>query len=404
MKRFYYKAIKDQKELVSGYIEAENNKDASDKVRKMGFLPTYVYDETIHKRQVSNAQKNLAGLSLSDLISFTDDLYTYTMSEIPILSALDNIKSHAVNKKIADFATHLSVGIKSGKTLSEAMEDYRYIVGETYIALCKTGEDSGTLAATFGYLKNLLQRIDNLRHKFIRISIYPTILVFASVLMFFLMGSFVFPRLIAFIGMEAEIPRIALFFVTTCKFIISYWWLILLIVAYLVCGWIFFFDRQKIKAVIESVMLKTPVVKDCMSYISLAHYMSVLHIAYEAGVPITDSLRLAAGAILNKELNSKANLVTTLVEKGTALSSAFYDSGLIPDIFMPMIATGEETGKLGKMFRDIAIAISNKLDAAIEVAARAFEPIMTFVIGIFVAIAAITVVQLYASSISVFAF
>ena len=42
---YNYIALKDNKDIVKGKIEASNLKEARDNVRKLGFLPTKVYEE-----------------------------------------------------------------------------------------------------------------------------------------------------------------------------------------------------------------------------------------------------------------------------------------------------------------------------------------------------------------------
>jgi len=400
MRVYQYTAIKNQKEIVKGYIEAEDLDDARVKIKGFGFLPTAIYEED--KKKISNTNKQIVKLSQNDLINFTSELYTYTISGISMLSALDNIAKHSPVRKISVFAEQLSTEIKNGKTFTEALEGYSDVVGETYFALCKTGEESGALSATLGYLKDLLNKQKEIRDKFIRMSIYPAILVIAMIVVFFILGGFAFPRLINFIGIDAEIPKVALFFTTGFKMITQNWWLFILAAGYGIYGWFNIFDQKRIKRQLQNFLIKIPILRECMTYIALSHYMTVLHISYEAGVPITEVLRLAENSLINKDLNKKAKTVTTLVAKGENISDAYEKSGLIPEIFMPLIKTGEQTGKLGQMFRDIYLAISMKLDNAIDAVSRAFEPILMCIIGIFVAITAIAVIQIYVTSLTMF--
>ena len=46
MKKFYYKALtKEKMKQVSGYIDAETPREAREKVRQLGLLPTNIYEE-----------------------------------------------------------------------------------------------------------------------------------------------------------------------------------------------------------------------------------------------------------------------------------------------------------------------------------------------------------------------
>lgn len=42
---YNYVALKNNKDLVKGKVEAEDLRDAREQVRKLGFLPTKVYEE-----------------------------------------------------------------------------------------------------------------------------------------------------------------------------------------------------------------------------------------------------------------------------------------------------------------------------------------------------------------------
>ena len=123
-----------------------------------------------------------------------------------------------------------------------------------------------------------------------------------------------------------------------------------------------------------------------MRYMSLSHYMNVLYFSYEAGIPIVDAMKLAENTIFNKPINNKAKAATSIVLHNKPISEAYYETDLIPSEFMPIIGAGEEAGRLGQAFRDVAIAITNKLDLSIDIATKAMEPVLMSVVGVFVAI------------------
>ena len=128
--------------------------------------------------------------------------------------------------------------------------------------------------------------------------------------------------------------------------------------------------------------------------------MSVLHIAYESGIPIVEAMNMAEKTISNDVMRKHAEDVVKFVSEGQSLTDAYYKSQLIPGILMPLIATGEKTGKLGQMFRDASIAIEKKLDMAIKALASAFEPALIIIIGICVGYFLIAFIQMYTQGLS----
>lgn len=68
MAKFFYKALKDNKTEVKGYVEAESSREAREKVRGLGFLPTNIYEETFEKPAVETTPAKISHLSLSEKI------------------------------------------------------------------------------------------------------------------------------------------------------------------------------------------------------------------------------------------------------------------------------------------------------------------------------------------------
>ena len=400
MLRYYYRAVKDKSELVTGYIEAKDPNEAKEKVRQMGFTPAGIYEEKlIPKEYAPQKDKQVKKFKLTDLMYFTSELHMLTDSGISVLDALDSIKQQAPSIRVAAFARDLEKSIKNGSTLYEALLPYEDVIGNIYTSLCKTGEESGALPTTLDYLTNLLKKKNNLKGKFIHMSIYPAILTVTLIGIYFLFGAFIFPTLIMKMNVD-NVPPLVNFFMFGTNFVFKTWWLFLLggfgswIILYQTIG------IKTIKQKLGNFFARIPLMKECITYLSLSHYMAVLHVAYEAGVPIQNALDLAEDTISVEALRKQAKTVTLAAEKGKSLTDSFNNSGLIPPVMMSMISAGEKTGKLGQMFRDISIAVEQKLDNAISALSKAFEPLLLQVIGGGVALAAIAMIQMYASALS----
>ena len=320
-------------------------------------------------------------------------------SGISILEALDSLADHAPGKKSELIIKDVSNKIKNGDTFSQAINYYNKALGNVYVALCKTGEESGNLPETLGYLNELLKKQIELKSKFIQMSIYPAILVTIMFVMFLAFGGWLFPKIITSMSIKPEdIPIMVKIFTGSYDFFIKFTPLVLLvaIVTWVISGITLGF--KKIQDKINTLLLKVPVLKDCILYHTLSHYMTVMYIAYNSGITIVDTLRLSEETINVKDLRDKASEVSSKLQNGVLLADAFKASGLLPSVMISMVSTGEKTGQLGQMFKDIAQDISAKLDNAITALAKAFEPAMLCVIGAGVAVIAIAIVQMYAKT------
>lgn len=400
MAQYFYKALKNNKTEVKGYVEAQSPREARDKVHKLGFLPTNIYEEGAEKTETETSVSKIKHLSLSEKIFFTSEMQVMTSSGIPVLEALATVEEHAHKTKLVTLAKDLKDKVLNGSTFSDALRSYENVFGGIYIGLCEAGESSGQLDKTFEYMLAVLKKQDNIKSRIISMSIYPAITVAILIAVFILCGKLIFPAFINSSNISAkDIPFMVNVVTGTCDILFQYW--MILILALGAGGYALsrIWEQSFIKKFFDEQVLKIPLVKDFMRYINLSSFFTVLNVAYEAGLTILSSLDLAISTITNSHIKREAQNSKRLVTTGEMLSQAFVKTDLLPPVFNTLIVTGEKSGRLGQMFRDIAIAIDKKLDMVTDALARAFEPTLTVIIGIVVGYITIAFFQLYTTAV-----
>ena len=106
-----------------------------------------------------------------------------------------------------------------------------------------------------------------------------------------------------------------------------------------------------------------------------------MQVAYDAGVPILECLFLANMTLTNDVLVKKVKASTLKVQQGQHLSVALRATRVMPKMILFMIATGEQSGRLGDMLLQATSYIDKKLDGIIDTMTKMIEPIMLIVIG-----------------------
>jgi len=79
---YNYIALKNNKNVVKGKVEANNLKEARENVRRLGFLPTKIYEESKAGTENKMEVKKLQKLSLQDKIDFTSTFQILAQSGI----------------------------------------------------------------------------------------------------------------------------------------------------------------------------------------------------------------------------------------------------------------------------------------------------------------------------------
>ena len=381
---YNYVALKNNKDIVTGKVEAESLRDARDSVRKLGFLPTKVTEENLKKddQKVDNSPGTMKSLGLQDRIEFTSTLQILAQSGIPIIESLMFIENDAAKLKLRLVSKELRKQIMGGSTFADTVAKYPEIFGQVYIGLVKAGEDSGELEKTLERLMELMNKEANIRGKVIGTLMYPMFVIVLAVFIVLVMLMFVFPVFKdMFDNMGQELPWITATLMKCGIFLKTYWYFVPLIFISIFGGISFIFKWEPSRRKIDENVLKIPLLTDLVQYSNFANFIAVLQVAYDAGVPIIECLYLSILTLTNYTLKEQVAIATGKVQQGQHLSTALRATGVMPKMILFMISTGEQSGRLGDMMGQATKFIDKKLDTIIDTMTKMIEPIMLIVIG-----------------------
>lgn len=389
---YNYVALKNNKDIVTGKVEAASLRDARDSVRKLGFLPTKVTEENLKKddQKVDNSPGTMKSLGLQDRIEFTSTLQILAQSGIPIIESLMFIENDAAKLKLRLVSKELRKQIMGGSTFADTVAKYPEIFGQVYIGLVKAGEDSGELEKTLERLMELMNKEANIRGKVIGTLMYPMFVIVLAVFIVLVMLMFVFPVFKdMFDNMGQELPWITATLMKCGIFLKTYWYFVPLIFISIFGGISFIFKWEPSRRKIDENVLKIPLLTDLVQYSNFANFIAVLQVAYDAGVPIIECLYLSILTLTNYTLKEQVAIATGKVQQGQHLSTALRATGVMPKMILFMISTGEQSGRLGDMMGQATKFIDKKLDTIIDTMTKMIEPIMLIVIGSIVLVLAL---------------
>ena len=93
-----------------------------------------------------------------------------------------------------------------------------------------------------------------------------------------------------------------------------------------------------------------PVFSEPLRLIALARFCRTLALLQGAGLPLPRSLREAAAAASHPAIGPAATRAASAIERGTTLSQALRQSGLMRPVEMALVADGELTGRVDVAF------------------------------------------------------
>lgn len=379
---YNYIALKNNKDIVKGKIEASTLREARENVRKLGFLPTKIFEESKAATENKIEAKRIQALSLQDKIDFTSTFQILAQSGIPVIESLVFIENDAVKPRIKLVAKELRRQIMAGSTFADTIAKYPKIFGQIYIGLVKAGEDSGELEKTLERLLELLKKEAAIKSRVAGTLMYPAFVILLAMVIITIMLVFVFPAFRDMFETQGkELPIITATLMSIGEFLKTYWILIPIIFGTVIFGTMFLLNWEPSKKVIDKYSLMIPLISDLIQFSNFSNFIAVMQVAYDAGVPIVDCLYLSNLTLTNFTLRDKITTATGRVQQGQHLSQALKTTQVMPRMILFMIATGEQSGRLGDMLLQAISFIDKKLDNIIDTMTKMVEPIMLLIIG-----------------------
>ena len=384
---YSYEALKAGKQLIKGEVTASNLKDAREVIRKMGYVPTKINE------YVEAKQKSLGGvssLSLSEKIDFISTLQILLSSGIPAVESLTFMEQEAAKKKIRQIAGILKKQIMAGSTFADTLSRFPNVFGYIFIGLIKAGEESGELEKTLGRIKDLLTKQAAVKGKVIGTLIYPAFVIVLAFAITLVMLLFVFPAFKEmFANQDKALPWITATMINLGDFLKVYWFTIPIFIVAFFAFCVMTVKWQPARKILDRTVLKIPLINNLILYSNYSNFLSVLSVSYDAGIPIVDCLHLAVITLENDLLKSKMSGAIVKVQQGLQVSQAFKATKIVPRMLLFMIATGEQSGRLGDMLEKGVNFLDKTLDGIIDTMTKMIEPIMLLVIGSIVLVMAL---------------
>ena len=376
---YNYKALKNKNEVVGGKIEADDIKTARENIRKLGLIPTKVYEES---EKAHAAKVKLSPLSLQELIDFTSTFQTLIQTAVPRMEGLVFLEKDAVSSRIRLLAREIRKQVIAGATFADTVSMYREIFGNIYVGLSRAGEDSGEMEKTLGRLVELLKKQAAIKSRVIGTLIYPCFVIILAIVVVTVMIMFVFPAFKdMFATAGADLPIFTKICIQLGDFMKLYWYITLIVPVLIGVGIYAAFRNEVSRKIIDEFLLRIPLVGDMLKYANFSNFITVMYVAYEAGIPIVDCLYLGNLTLDNWTLRTAVTDSIAKVQQGTHLSVALRATKVLPSMVLFMIATGEQTGRMGDMLHQSVLYLDKELDKIIDALTRMIEPLMLLLIG-----------------------
>lgn len=382
---FKYKARDKKGNASVGLVEARNEKEAADLLRKQEL---FIIDVVSAENRFSLFALNafLTKVSFGDIVNLTRQLSTMVNAGLVLTEAINILRRQTPNHAMTELLDDVLKEIEAGKSLANALEKHPKYFSKIYVSLVRAGEAGGMLDKVLERLADNLEKEREFRGKIKSAMIYPTIIVIGMIAVVFLMMTVVVPKLLTmYKDFGMNLPLATRILITVSNLFVGYWWLMIISAI----GLIFAFSVWKKtpfgKRILDSFALNIPVYGKLKKQIILVEFTRTLGMLVGAGLPILEALHIVSEAIDNVIYQEGIEEAAQKVEKGIPLAVPFSQNPNFPPILGQMVRTGEETGKLDEVLSKLSHYFEVESEQLVTGLTTAIEPIIMVVLGVGVA-------------------
>jgi type IV pilus assembly protein PilC len=288
--------------------------------------------------------------------------------------------------------------MERGAKFSEAMGRFEEVFNEAEVGIVKSGEATGRLNSMLFKLSEQLDKKHDLNSKLFGAAFYHIVVLSVLLLVSVGMLVWVFPTLLGLLqegGIGSEsLPLATRILIGLQTAVVDYWWAILLVI-FSIYGLFKFYVSSEYGAVRwDLVKLKLPIAGELIRKVFVLRFVSTLGILIDAGLPVIAALKIAGGSISNRLYKLKAQEVINEVREGSKISASLKDAEFLfsPEV-VQMMQVGEESASLAKVSEKVADQYQREVDNALKRLSSIFEPIMILIVGLFVGLLALAIMQ-----------
>lgn len=378
MSKFKYRLLTTSSGVIEGEKEAISKLELINDFRKSGHIILNIHQ--IDKDKKFGFHLNRANKKA--ILPFTQELATLLEGGIPIDKSLSILLSGQDNNAIKNVIEDLLNGIKSGKSLAEALTNHIKLFSSVYINMIRAGEEGGVLSQVLKRLGSFQERLQKVRGEIISAMIYPLLLSSTGLVSIGALIVYVIPKFSQiFEGMGISLPFSTTILMGLSQYSIKYGWIMIIVVVSL-----FFLYKRAMKdrntsIKIDQRKLKLPLIGNLLWKMQISRFARTLGTLLENGVPLLKSLDIVKDVLSNQYLSDILNSVKSNVKEGAGLTVSLAKRGFLPEIAVHLLKVGEETGNLDQMLLKVADNFDADAEQRMKRLVTMVEPVLILLMG-----------------------
>ena len=381
--QFFVQYINSENKLIQQNISSNSASEIERNIVKNG-------GEIISVVQKRNSAINIQlgdPVKLQEKTNFIQQLKTMLSSGVSLVQALEIASKQIKNDIFKTAIDDITSEIKQGNSFSSALEKYPKIFDKVSIAMVQAGEKAGILDKMLEELEKTLKKDVEINDNIKKATRYPKIVGSIMAISMYVVIAKVIPTFTGILTSSGtEIPLLTKALIGLGGFINSFGIFLFGLIGIFYGLYKFWGNTESGGLFIDNYALKNPIFKGITTASINLRFTKILGTLLSFGVPLKDALMVVKNVTDNRIYIDAINKMITDINSGKPITESMIQTGVFSDYLCSMSGVGEEIGALDKMFLSAAEYYEIELKNNTDGLSALIEPIITVVMGIFIAL------------------
>ena len=382
MGAFEFVALDKSGKESKGLLEGDTPKHVRQMLRERALLPVSVTEVAKKESRRQESFSFRRGLSAGELALLTRQLATLSQAGLPLEEALLAVSQQNENPRAQRILLGVRSRVMEGHSLADGLADFPQAFPELYRATVAAGEQSGHLDNVLERLADFTESRQILQQQVRNALIYPIALCVTAVGIISFMLAYVVPKVVyIFENYDQQLPLLTRIMIGASDFIRDYWLAIIIGSVAIIFGIRQLLKKSGPKRQYHHFLLRVPIISTLTRGINTARFTQTLSILAGSGVPILESLRIAAQVVINVPMREAVEEASLRIREGAMISRSLASSRLFPPMTTHLISSGEASGKLEEMLARAATNQEREVDSLIATLLGIMQPLMVIIMA-----------------------
>lgn len=326
-------------------------------------------------------------VKLQEKTNFIQQLKTMLSSGVSLVKSLEIALKQINNDTFRNTIEIVINDIKQGNSFSDALKKHPKIFDKISIAMVEAGEKGGILDKMLEELEKSMKKDVEIRDNIKKATSYPKIVGSIMVISMYVVITKVIPTFTGILTSSGtEIPALTRYLLALGDFLDAAG-------IYLLISLIGIFTLAKVigktesgKLFFDKIALKNPIYKKITIAAINLRFTKILGTLLSFGVPLKDALDVVKNVADNTIYITAIDKIIEDIKSGKPITISVKETNVFSDYLCSMVGVGEEVGALDKMFLSASDYYEIELTNSTDGLSALIEPIITVVMGIFVAL------------------